>query len=216
MRRLLVLWKLLPQCLQRTRSNLRGLAVEVGAHFTYFKCCLSPPFVKLLLQWGQTESRGLFRGAISKLQETGWAHARSAAADRKTLASRKSMSTTSRYYRANLGQLEGSTRHRLEAWGETQAHAHALSSDEDGNVILHAGREEPKAAKGHMVALRAMLNHNWRIPLKLPTGFLSLISEEEYRAALANLPNAQPVITWVAVHPTTCAAELLLSLPEAV
>ena len=87
--RLLVLWKLLPQCLHRTLSNFRGVAPDVGAHFTYFKCCLSPPFVKLLLQWGQTESRGLFRGAISKLQEAGRAHARSAAADRKTLASRK-------------------------------------------------------------------------------------------------------------------------------
>ena len=60
-----MLWKLLLQCLQRTRSNFRGLAVAVGLHFTYFKCCLSPPFVKLLLQCGQTESRGFFRGAIS-------------------------------------------------------------------------------------------------------------------------------------------------------
>ena len=59
-----------------------------------------------------------------------------------------------------------------------------------------------------------MLNHNWKIPVKLPTGFLRLISEEEYRAALANLPNAQPVITGAAVRPPTCAAELLLSLPE--
>jgi hypothetical protein len=65
-----------------------------------------------------------------------------------------------------------------------------------------------------MVALRTMLNHNWKIPVKLPTGFLRLISEEEYRAALANLPNAQPVITGAAVRPPTCAAELLLSLPE--
>ena len=33
-RRLFVLWKLLPQCLQRTRSNFRGDAVDVGLHRT--------------------------------------------------------------------------------------------------------------------------------------------------------------------------------------
>ena len=34
-RRLLELWKLFPQCLQRARSHLRGVAVDVGEHFTW-------------------------------------------------------------------------------------------------------------------------------------------------------------------------------------
>ena len=33
-RRLLELWKLFPQCVQRARSHLRGGAVDVGEHFT--------------------------------------------------------------------------------------------------------------------------------------------------------------------------------------
>ena len=66
--KLLVLWKLLPQCLQRTRSNVRGEAVEVGAHLTCLKCCFKPPFVNILPQWMHTESLGLFRGAISNVR----------------------------------------------------------------------------------------------------------------------------------------------------
>ena len=68
-RKLFVLWKDFKQCLQRTRSNFRGVAVELGLHLTYLKCCLSPPFVKLRLQWGQIASFGLLRGAISNSEE---------------------------------------------------------------------------------------------------------------------------------------------------
>ena len=68
-RKLFVLWNDFRQCLQRTRSNFRGVAVLLGLHFTNLKCCLRPPFVKLRLQWGQIASFGLLRGAISNSEE---------------------------------------------------------------------------------------------------------------------------------------------------
>ena len=64
-RRELVLCYDFEQCLQRTRSNFRGEAVEAGLHLTCLRCCFRPPFVKCLPQCGHFESLGLFRGAIS-------------------------------------------------------------------------------------------------------------------------------------------------------
>lgn len=62
--RLFVLWKLEPQWRHRTRLNFRGVAVDVGLHFTCRKCCLRPPAVKYLPQCLHFESFGLFRRAI--------------------------------------------------------------------------------------------------------------------------------------------------------
>ena len=107
---------------------------------------------------------------------------------------------TSRYYRAELGQLDA----------RSQRHKHMLAKDDNGHVVLYAQREDERLAKSHMVALRTMLNHNWKTTVKPPQGFLSLLSGEEYHAALARLPSAEPVALGSVVPcalPTPCRVE---------
>ena len=48
----------------------------------------------------------------------------------------------SRYYRAELGQLDESTQRIFEAWVDSQRHGHVLAKDDDGTVVLYAEREE--------------------------------------------------------------------------
>ena len=57
-RRLLPLWKLLWQYLQRARSNFFGVAVDVGEHLTWRRCSFTPFLVKSRLQYGHCEVFG--------------------------------------------------------------------------------------------------------------------------------------------------------------
>ena len=50
----------------------------------------------------------------------------------------------SRYYRADLGQLDDSTERIFQAWADSQKHRHVLVKDEDGTVVLCAEREDEK------------------------------------------------------------------------
>ena len=83
----------------------------------------------------------------------------------------------SRYYRVDLGLLDVSTQQRFEAWAHSQRHRHVLTNGDDGKVMLYAEREGERSAKAHVTSLRTTFNHNWRIPVQLPAGFLSLLSE---------------------------------------
>ena len=74
--------------------------------------------------------------------------------------------------------------------------------------------------KSHMAALRTTIN-NWRIPVQCPPGFLRLLSEAEFRGALASLPSQPPIAEPTAielstsVHPplsVSCDMETLMSL----
>ena len=135
-----------------------------------------------------------------------------AATDREVPRSIQRMSgKCSRFFRANLGQqLDAETRERFDCWARAQPRKHVLTSDDGGNVILYAERDDDRPAKSHMVALRTLLNHNWKIPLKLPSGFLELLSREDFDAALSDQPSAPAAIV---VAPATCRAEhRLLSL----
>ena len=99
----------------------------------------------------------------------------------------------SRFYRADLGQLDESTQQIFQAWVDSQNRKHLLKKEEDGNVVLYAEREERRQKKNHMAALRTTIN-NWKMSVQLPPGFLKLLSEEEFRAELASSSQIEPPI----------------------
>ena len=112
----------------------------------------------------------------------------------------------SRYYRAELGQLDESAQRIFQAWADSQRHGHVLVKDDNGTVVLYAEREEERQKKSHMQTLRTTIQ-NWKIPVELPAGFLRLLSEEEFRAALASPPSQPPIaepaaiVSLTPVHP---------------
>ena len=98
----------------------------------------------------------------------------------------------SRFYRADLGQLDESTQQIFQAWVDSQNRKHLLKKEEDGNVVLYAEREERRQKKNHMAALRTTIN-NWKMSVQLPPGFLKLLSEEEFGAASASSQIEPPI-----------------------
>lgn len=132
------------------------------------------------------------------------------------------MSTAaSRYFRADFGQIDESTERIFRAWADSQNHRHVLVKEEDGTVILYAEREAEKQKKSHMAALRTTIS-NWKIPVRCAPGFLRLLSEAEFRAAVASLlvpsqpPIAEPteIEASTSVHPlpVSCDMTTVLSL----
>ena len=139
---------------------------------------------------------------------------------RKCAHVQRMSATASRYYRADLGQLDESTQRIFQAWADSQRHGHVLAKDDDGTVVLFAEREEERQKKSHMAALRTTIN-NWRIPVQCPPGFLRLLSEAEFREALASLPSQPPIGEPTAIElstsvhpplPANCDMETILSL----
>ena len=98
----------------------------------------------------------------------------------------------SRFYRADLGQLDESTQQIFQAWAASQNHKQLLAKENDGNVVLYAEREERRQKNNHMAALRTTIN-NWKMPVQLPPGFLKLLSEEEFGAASASSQIEPPI-----------------------
>ena len=72
----------------------------------------------------------------------------------------------SRFYRADLGQLDESTQQIFQACVDSQNRKHLLTKEEDGNVVLYAEREERRQKKNHMAALRTTIN-NWKMSVQL-------------------------------------------------
>ena len=116
----------------------------------------------------------------------------------------------SRFYRADLGQLEESAERIFQAWADSQNHRHLLVKEEDGTVTLYAEREAEKQKKSHMTALRTTIS-NWKIPVRCPCppGFLRLLSEAEFRAALASLHSQPPIAEPTEIEPSTSVRSLL-------
>ena len=126
----------------------------------------------------------------------------------------------SRYYRADLGQLDESTLRIFQAWADSQRHGHFLAKDDNGTVVVYAERGAERQKKSHMAALRTTIS-NWKIPVQCPAGFLRLLSETEFRAAVASLPSQPPIAEPTAIElstsdhtplPASCDMETLLSL----
>ena len=126
----------------------------------------------------------------------------------------------SRYYRADIGRLDESAERIFQAWADSQKHRHVLVKEDDGKIALYAEREAERQKKSHMAALRTTIS-NWKMTVQLPPGFLKLLSEPEFRAALAGLPSQLPTEEPTEIEsptsidpplPASCGMETLQSL----
>ena len=127
---------------------------------------------------------------------------------RKRSAFQRMSAAASRFYRADLGQLDESAERIFQAWADSQKHRHVLVKEDDGKIALYAEREAERQKKSHMAALRTTIS-NWKIPVQCPAGFLRLLSEAEFRAALASLPSQPPIAEPTGIESPTSAPQLL-------
>ena len=149
----------------------------------------------LRVPWALSRCHFYFRGpAVSPSRERiECERARSTATARGNAHPFKGMSVeASSYYRAELGQLDESTQRIFQALADSLRHGHMLVKDDNGTAVLYAEREEERQKKSHMQALRTTIN-NWKIPVQTPAGFLRLLSEAEFRSALASLRSQPPI-----------------------
>ena len=102
---------------------------------------------------------------------------------------------TSCYFVANLGNLDSAVVERLERWAVASCVEHALCRHEDDSVALYASKSSAKTARQYQSLLRTLTSH-WKMSFgKLDRGWLTLLTETEYRAAVAG-----------ATNPKACAA----------
>ena len=91
---------------------------------------------------------------------------------------------TSCNFVANLGNLGPAAVERLKRWAEASCAKHALRRHEDGSVTLYASRAAAKTTRQYQSLLRTLSSH-WKTPFgKLEGGWLSLLTEDEYGAAV--------------------------------
>ena len=91
---------------------------------------------------------------------------------------------TSCYFVADLGNLDTAVVARLERWAEASCRGHVLRRREDGSVTLCASRTAAKTSRQYQSLLRT-LSSQWKMSFgKLQSGWLSLVAEDEYRAAV--------------------------------
>ena len=91
---------------------------------------------------------------------------------------------TSCYFAAKLGNLDSAVVERLERWAEASCAEHALRRHADGSVTLYTSRAAAKTARQYQSLLRTLSSH-WKMPFgKLESGWLSLLTEDEYRAVV--------------------------------
>ena len=92
---------------------------------------------------------------------------------------------TSCYFVANLGNLDSAVVERLEKWAVASCVEHALCRHEDDSVALYASKSSAKTARQYQSLLRTLTSH-WKMPFgKLDRGWLILLTDTEYRAAVA-------------------------------
>ena len=90
---------------------------------------------------------------------------------------------TSCYFVANLGNLDSAVAERLEKWAVASCVEHALRRQEDDAVALYAAKTSAKTARQYQSLLRTLSSH-WKMSFgKLDRGWLTLLTETEYRAA---------------------------------
>ena len=90
---------------------------------------------------------------------------------------------TSCYFVANLGNLDSAVVERLKTWALASCVEHALRRHEDDSVALYAAKTSAKTARQYQSLLRTLTSH-WNMTLgKLDRGWLTLLTETEYRAA---------------------------------
>lgn len=94
---------------------------------------------------------------------------------------------TSCFFVANLGNnLDAAVVERLERWAEASCVEHALRRHEDGTVALYAVRTSAKTTRQFQGLLRT-LTSQWKMNLgTLNRGWLALLTDTEYKAAVAS------------------------------
>ena len=74
---------------------------------------------------------------------------------------------------------------RLEKWAVASCVEHALRRHEDDSVALYAAKTSAKTARQYQSLLRTLTSH-WKMPFgKIDRGWLILLTDTEYRAAIA-------------------------------
>ena len=92
---------------------------------------------------------------------------------------------TSCYFVANLGNLDSAVVERLEKWAVASCVEHALCRHKDDSVALYASKSSAKTARQYQSLLRTLTSH-WKMSFgKLDRGWLTLLTDTEYRAAVA-------------------------------
>ena len=92
---------------------------------------------------------------------------------------------TSCFFVASLGDLDSAVVERLEKWAETSCVEHVLHRREDGSVAPCAIKNTAKTKRQHQSLLRAVTS-SWKMPFgKLDRGWLALLTDNEFRAAVA-------------------------------
>ena len=93
---------------------------------------------------------------------------------------------SSKYFVAKLGALDPAVEQRFQRWAATSCDEHAMRRDKDGSMHLYAVKSSAKTARQYQSLLRTLSSH-WKLPLgKLDRGWLSLLNEGEYRAAVGS------------------------------
>ena len=94
---------------------------------------------------------------------------------------------TSCLFVANLGNLDAAVVARIERWAEASCVEHAMRRhEEDGTVALYAVRTQVKTARQYQGLLRTLASQ-WKMPFgALNRGWLTLLTDTEYRAAIGS------------------------------
>ena len=87
---------------------------------------------------------------------------------------------------ARLGALDSLD--RFETWASSTCSEHALVRDENGAVTMYAQRETAKTARQWQSLIRTLMSQWGMAPGKMGKGWLTLLSTEEYRAAVPGPP----------------------------
>jgi hypothetical protein len=91
---------------------------------------------------------------------------------------------TSRCFVARLGALDPAVEERVERWAAASCVEHVLRRGAEGAATLYAVKGTEKTARQYQSLLRTLTSH-WKMSLgKLERGWLALLSEREYRAAV--------------------------------
>ena len=103
----------------------------------------------------------------------------------KTVSMASASEGASCFFVANLGNLDSAVVERLGKWAVASCVAHTLRRHEDDSVSLHAAKTSAKTARQYQSLLRTLTSH-WKMPFgNLDRGWLTLLTDTEYRAAVA-------------------------------
>ncbi len=99
---------------------------------------------------------------------------------------------TSRFFRAELGQATAQVEDRFQEWAKTTCDSFRLSRHQGGKLTLYAAGRDARSVRTLQNLLRSLTKNTWKLPLgDLPRGWLVLLQEQEFAAALGeNAPGA--------------------------